>query len=173
MITIKLFKMIESRKKTFAKLGYSHMDTAEIVVHLNKILATHSVFQQKLKRFHWNVTGQDFFDLHELFERMYSRAAKEIDATAERIRLFAQKPLASFNDYLKHSEIKEGKDESTAFEMTKIVLEDIRVLLECMEEGIQAAQEVGDNGTEYMLKEQIYYLEKDHWMLTSWVKQLV
>ena len=66
--------MITAEKKAFAKLGYSHLDTAQIVTILNKLLASYAVYQQKLKNFHWNIIGQDFFELHELFEKMYSRA---------------------------------------------------------------------------------------------------
>ena len=52
-----------TKKRTFTKLGYTHMDTAEIVTLLNRLLADYSVYQQKLRNFHWNVSGQDFFEL--------------------------------------------------------------------------------------------------------------
>ncbi|NJK86607.1 MAG: hypothetical protein HC906_12205 [Bacteroidales bacterium] len=58
-----------TKTRTFAKLGYSNMDTAEIVLRLNKLIASYHVFYQKLRNFHWNVTGQDFFDLHQHFEK--------------------------------------------------------------------------------------------------------
>ncbi len=42
-----------------------------------------------------------------------------------------------------------------------------------MEDGINAAREINDNGTEYMLGSFIYNMEKDHWMLTAWIKQSI
>jgi starvation-inducible DNA-binding protein len=160
-------------KRTFIKLGYSHMDTAEIVTLLNRLLSGYSVYQQKLKNFHWNITGQDFFELHNLFEKMHKRAINETDEIAERIRLFGQRPASTFKEYLKLSNIKEEVEEPTSFEIAKIVLDDIRNLLENMEEGINASQDINDNGTEYMLKGFTFQMEKEHWMLTSWIKQKV
>ncbi len=165
--------MVTKTYKTFARLGYSQLDTAEIATVLNKLLATYSIYQQKLKGFHWNITGQDFFDLHKLFEKMYKRAMHETDEIAERIRLFGQKPASTFTEYLKLSAVAEETTTTTSFEMAKLILEDIRTLLDQMEHGIFAAKEIGDNGTEYMLKGSIYNIEKEHWMLTSWVKQHV
>lgn len=104
---------------------------------------------------------------------MYKRAIKETDEVAERIRLFGQKPVSTFTEYLKLSDIKEESTEPTSFEMAKIILSDIRSLLENMEKVINAAQEINDNGTEYMLKSFIYNMEKEHWMLTAWIKQKV
>ncbi|MFO7656645.1 MAG: DNA starvation/stationary phase protection protein [Bacteroidales bacterium] len=165
--------MASKAKRTFIKLGYSRMDTAEIVTLLNRLLSGYSVYQQKLRNFHWNIVGQDFFELHNLFEGMYKRAIKETDEVAERIRLFDQKPVSTFTEYIKFSDIKEESTEPTSFEMANIVLSDIRSLLENIEEAINAAQEINDNGTEYMLKSFIYNMEKEHWMLTAWIKQKV
>lgn len=165
--------MTTKAKRTFIKLGYSHMDTAEIVTLLNRLLSGYSVYQQKLRNFHWNVSGQDFFELHNLFEKMYTRATTETDEIAERIRLFGQKPVSTFAGYLKMSGIKEEPAEPGSFEMAKIVLKDIRNLLETMEEVINAAQEINDNGTEFMVKSFIFKMEKEHWMLTAWITQKV
>ncbi len=165
--------MVTKAKRTFIKLGYSHMDTAEIVTLLNRLLCGYLVYQQKLRTFHWNIVGQDFFELHKLFEEMYKRSINETDDIAERIRLFGQKPASTFNEYIKLSKIKEENTEPTSFEMAKIILNDIRNLLENMEEGINAAQDINDYGTDYMLKGLVYNMEKEHWMLTAWIKQKV
>ena len=165
--------MVTTAKRTFIKLGYSHLDTAEIVTQLNRLLSGYSVYQQKLRNFHWNITGQEFFELHDLFEEMYKRAINETDEIAERIRLFGQRPASTFDEYLKLSIIKEEYTEPTSFQMAKIILNDIRILLENMEEGINAAQEINDNGSEFMLKGFSYNLEKEHWKLTAWIKQKV
>ena len=165
--------MTTKQKRTFAKLGYSQVDTAEMVTVLNRLLSGYSVYQQKLRNFHWNITGQDFFEIHNLFENMYKRAITETDEIAERIRLFGQRPASNFTEYLKISTVEEVSAATTSFEMAKIILSDIRTLLESMEDGINAAQEIGDNGTEYILKSFIYNMEKEHWILTSWIKQNV
>lgn len=158
--------------RTFAKLGYSHMDTAEIVLRLNKLLASYTVFGQKLRNFHWNVTGPDFFDLHEKFGSMYEVSFKNIDEVAEKIKLFGKSPFSTFKDILHHSEISEPDDENlTSLEMVREILDDIRYVLNLMEECINTSQELGDYGTESMVKGYIKKLEKEHWMLSAWLNE--
>jgi starvation-inducible DNA-binding protein len=40
------------KKRVYAKLGYTKLETAEIVDALNKLLANYSVHYQKLRNFH-------------------------------------------------------------------------------------------------------------------------
>ena len=102
---------------------------------------------------------------------MYDRSEKEIDDVAWRIRLFGQVPFSNFSDYLKHSSVKEAKGNLTSYEMAKEVLADIRILLEILEQGILAATEINDKGSELLLQSITFSLEKEYWMLTEWMKQ--
>jgi starvation-inducible DNA-binding protein len=165
--------MATSSRKTFTQLGYSHMDTAEIVTLLNRLLSNYAVYQQKLRNFYWNVAGPDFFEMHHQFGAMYDRAHQETDRIAKRIRLFGQNPFSTFTEYLKHATITEEPARVPSFEMANIILLDIRTLLELMEAGVHAAGEIGDNGTGYLLQSFIYKMEDDHWRLTAWIKQEV
>jgi starvation-inducible DNA-binding protein len=164
-------QMTKSSPKAFAELGYSAMDTAEIILLLNRILSNYAVYQQKLRNFYWNVTGHDFFELHQQFEQMYERSIEEIDKLAKRIRLFGQHPHSTFEEYLKHATIIEASTQVPSFQMAQMILHDIRILLELMEKGIDAAMELNDNGTRFMLQSFIFHMEKEHWMLTAWSKQ--
>ena len=163
--------MEKKKIRTFAKLGYSRLDTAEIVSCLNRVSANYNVYLQKLKSFHWNVKGDDFFELYGKFEELYRRAYEETDEIAARVRLFGQRPLGTFSDYLEHSEIEEMHENLTSMEMVRELLKDMRIILSGMEECIQAANEVGDNGTEDLMKSFIRNMEKDHWMFTAWLMQ--
>jgi starvation-inducible DNA-binding protein len=149
------------------------MDTLEIVTLLNRLLANYTIFQQKLKKYYWNISGQDFFYLSEHFKAMKNGADKNIDTIAERIRLFGQTPLSTFAEYIEVASVKEERTENTSFEAVQIILENIRILIDNMEEGINATKKNNDNGTEFFLKSCIFELEKDHWKLTSWLKQNV
>jgi starvation-inducible DNA-binding protein len=147
------------------------MDTAEIVTYLDRILASYSIYYQKLRGFHWNLTGPDFFELHEQFGKMYARAAEEIDEIAERIRLFDNYPLSTMAKYIEVSEIKEQEPPVTSFEMVKIVIADIRTLLDLLEQAVQSTKVINDLGTEWMLMSYMQQFEKEHWMLTAWSKK--
>jgi starvation-inducible DNA-binding protein len=40
---------------------------AQTTEHLNQLVADYQVLYQKLRSYHWNVTGRDFFTLHPVF----------------------------------------------------------------------------------------------------------
>ena len=52
----------ENIKKPFKKLGFTYLDTAEIVINLKQLLADYQVHYHRLRNFHWNVEGADFFE---------------------------------------------------------------------------------------------------------------
>lgn len=154
-------------KKTFAVLGYSKGETTELVDALNRILANYEVHYQKLRNYHWNVRGDNFFDLHDLFEEQYNESKKHIDDIAERIRVFGHTPLSTFKDFLNESSIKETGTDLSDYEMISEILSDYRVLLDFMNEAITKADDIDDAGTENLLKGFINKIEKHHWMLMS------
>ena len=160
-----------TKMKTHAKLGFSSMDTAEMVTTMNHLIANYHVFYQKLRNYHWNVTGPDFFDLHEKFELLYTEAVENIDAIAERIRVFGATPMSTLKEYLEVSEIPETTQTLTAMEMTREVLKDMETLDSFMFEVVDAAGSVGDAATMDMMNTMVRSLEKEHWMLTAWLNE--
>lgn len=163
--------MKTQERKAISKLGYSPLDTAEIVTQLNRLLSGYSVYQQKVRSFYWNISGPAYFDLRKFFKEIHKRAVQETDEIGQRIRLFDQVPTSTLSEYIALGIIKEEASAKTSFEMAKIALSDIRVLLGIMEAACLSAQEISDNGTQYMLKSFIYHMENDHRDLTAWVKQ--
>lgn len=164
-------KIKNSGRRAFVRLGYSKLETAELVESLNQLLANYSVHYQKLRNFHWNVKGADFFDMHEQFEVQYEYANKAIDEIAERIRVFGQTPLSTMQSYLNTAEIKEVPAEMTSMEMVKEIISDYEILLEYMFGSLEMAIEHGDSGTEDMIKSFIKTVEKNHWMMTSFLNE--
>ena len=153
--------------RPFARLGYTKLETAELVNTMNLLLANLSVHYQKLRNFHWNVKGPDFFDIHEQFEQQYNYAKVAIDDLAERIRVFGQTPFSTMKEYLANAEIKESGTDLAALEMVAEILKDYRILLESMFKVVEMAIEHGDSGTEDMVKGFIKQTEKNHWMMTA------
>jgi len=151
------------------KLGWSTEETESITRVLNELLANYSIHYQKLRNFHWNVKGSDFFDLHERFEQQYNEALESIDEIAERIRVFGKTPLSTMQDYLQTAEIKEVGSDLPSDLMVREVLSDFRILLEYMFAVVDVAVDLGDSGTEEMVKGFIHNVEKHHWMLTAFM----
>jgi len=154
-------------KKTFIKLGFRPLEAAELVIKLNELLANYHVHYQKLRNFHWNVKGDDFFDLHEKFELQYNQAKLNIDEIAERVRVFGKTPLSTLKEYLEHSTIKEVGTDLTGTQMVEEILSDYRILLEHMVDVVDSAVDVGDIGTQDLINTFIKEVEKSHWMFSA------
>ncbi len=156
--------------KEFKKLGFTYLETAEIVVNLNTLLANYQVFYNKLRNFHWNIEGPEFFELHEEFENEYNTVKKNIDIVAERIRVFGIKPNFTLKKTLELSEIREDGKNLSAIEMVREVLKDFEILHENMMSALGASLDTGDVATEQMLTDFLRALEKRNWMFTSYLK---
>jgi starvation-inducible DNA-binding protein len=158
-------------KKPFRKLGFTYLETAEIVVSLNQLMANYFVHYNKLRNFHWNVDSRDFFELHQEFENEYNTVMQGIDTIAERIRVFGLKPSMTINEILVISEIKEAKaDKMSSIEMVKEILKDYEILHNKMLNVMNAALETGDNVTEQIVTDFMRNLENRNWMFTAWCK---
>lgn len=155
--------------RAYKKLGFSKSETVEIVDALNLLLANYHVHYQKLRNYHWNVKGPDFFDIHEKFEEQYNEAKLNIDDVAERIRVFGYTPMSSLKEYLEASEIKETGSNLSGTAMVEEILRDYEILLSFMADVANAAINIGDVGTENMINSFIKQMEKSHWMFSAFV----
>lgn len=159
------------KEKAHRKLGFTNLESAEVVVCLNQLLANYQVYFHKLQNFHWNIKGHDFFELHEQFEKMYTSVFEKVDEIAERVRVFGKTPVSSMKEWLKMAEIKEsGTDLSGEF-MVKTIMEDMDILLSDMVETTDIAAANGDVGTVDLMNTYIKELEKEHWMLMAWMQE--
>ena len=176
MNTTTLDQKIEELKhqtlsREYKKLGYSSVETLSMVKSLNLLLASYQVHYQKLRNFHWNVRGEDFFDLHSLFEQLYNEAQVHIDEIAERIRVFGQTPYSTMSGYLEHTEIKEVGTNLMSKDMVREVLADFRILVTLMNEVSETAIESGDHATQDLINSYIRSIEKHHWMLSAFLNE--
>ena len=138
--------------------------------NLNDLLADYSVFYQNVRGFHWNVKGENFFDLHVKFEELYSKLYQNIDDLAERVMTIGFKPMHAYSDYLKNSIHKEITDVSNGDECVKHVIDGLGILAQSHRRVAMEAAEAGDIATEDMLTAFVGDLEKRMWMFTMFAK---
>ena len=105
---------------------------APIVSEMNILLADYTIYYQKLRSFHWNVMGENFFDLHNKFEELYTDARIKIDEIAERILTLRYHPVSLFSKYLEMASIKEESAFVTDKEMVGSLLSDHQKILKQM-----------------------------------------
>lgn len=151
-------------------LHWTDADRTRIVDTLNVLLASYQVHYQRLRNYHWNVTGGDFFDIHEQLELQYTEAQANIDLIAERVRVFRKRPLSTYAEYLQESRLKEDATVPGSDKMMINLLADYVVLIDLMCDAVDITLELSDSGTERLMKGFIEQLEKHHWMLSSFVK---
>lgn len=158
-------------EKSYDKLGFNKDEAGELVEALNLLLANYSVEYQKIRNFHWNVVGSDFFDVHEKLEEEYLYAATSIDEIAERVRMLGFRPLSTLAEFLEFSDIEETTETPGSDEIMKAVVEDYETLLSFMIDVADLAVEYGDLGTESMMRTMIQTLEKKHWMFSAFLSR--
>jgi len=150
-------------------LGFEQQEVSDLVESLNNLLANYQIHYQKLRNFHWNVKGPDFFELHEQFEQEYNAVKLNIDVLAERIRIFGARPLSTLSEYLSRATIKEQKEHISSEEMVAEIISDYENLLTNIVNGLELAATAGDSASHNMLTQWSEQIEKRHWMFTAWL----
>ncbi|MDC6351549.1 DNA starvation/stationary phase protection protein [Zeaxanthinibacter sp. PT1] len=152
-------------------LNISEEKLLPVVVELNTLLADYHLYYQKLRNFHWNILGRNFFDLHEKFEELYSDARIKIDEIAERILTLRYHPMSNYTEYLKTSNIEESTRNLRDTEMVEEILEAHGILLKQMSKVVSEADAISDEGTIDLIGAYIREMEKTSWMLDAWNKE--
>lgn len=158
-----------SKEKTYSKLGFNKEEASDLAESLNQLLCNYAVVYQKIRNFHWNVVGPDFFDVHEKLEIEYTVAAENIDAIAERVRILGFKPVSTLAEYLEIAEVKEVEGDLNSDAMMEEVVQDYEILLSFMVDVADLAGENGDMGTETMIRAMVIRTEEKHWMFSAFL----
>lgn len=148
-------------------IGLDKKKVAVLVDKTNDLLANYQIYYQNLRGFHWNLKGNDFFTIHLKYEELYNAAQLSIDEIAERIVTLEGIPLHTYTDYIKHSEIKEYKNITTANETVDKVVENLSILIKKEREILSKANDAGDDVTADIMTELIRFQEKTMWMLNA------
>ncbi|WP_066175224.1 Dps family protein [Bacillus marinisedimentorum] len=141
----------------------------QLIDLVNKQVANWSVLYTKLHNYHWYVTGEQFFTLHEKFEEFYTEAAVHIDELAERLLAIGGKPVATMREYLEISSVKEAAGDENAKQMVEEIANDFTTVIEELKKGMSIADEADDETTGDMLLAIHSSLEKHVWMLNSFL----
>jgi starvation-inducible DNA-binding protein len=81
------------------EIGISGIDLNESITLLARLLADEMVLYVKTRKFHWNVSGQSFMELHKLFQSQYIEIEEIIDQIAERINKLGGKTIGTMNEF--------------------------------------------------------------------------
>lgn len=146
-------------------------NSVDVVTELNVLLADYHVYYQKLRNFHWNVLGENFFELHKKFEEMYNDTKIKIDEITERIITLKYHPISKLSDYIEISNIKESSPLLSDKEMVATIVDDQELLIKQLYKVIEVANETQDEGTTDLISSYIRETEKSSWMLNAWLEK--
>ena len=150
-------------------LGFKPETVSTTVEQLNTLLCNYQIYYQNLRNYHWNISGEHFFDLHVKFEELYNEAKVNIDEIAERVLTLRQQPTSTLKEYLANSEIKE-RSTNDPKEMVGNILDDHRKIISNLRDVIDTASNAQDEGTIDMAASFLASIEKKSWMLDAWLK---
>jgi starvation-inducible DNA-binding protein len=153
------------------RIGLSKDKSKNLSKLLNDLLSNYQVFYMNTRGYHWNIKGDNFFELHLKFEEFYTDFQIKIDEIAERILTLGHTPLHSFTDYLKHSSIKEDINSFVGKESLSSVLNSFEKLIQLQREILAVASEAEDEGTNALMSDYIRLQEKTIWMLTAYLNK--
>ena len=158
---------------TLNTIGLDTKKTKDIANDLNELLADFQIYYQNLRGIHWNIRGKRFFDLHVKFEELYTDANIKVDEIAERILTLGEKPLHTFEDYIKTAKVKVGKNVSEDDKAVELVVDSLSELLKVERMILDKSGEAGDEGTNAMMSDFIAEQEKTVWMMKAWLGETV
>ncbi|NLN32067.1 MAG: DNA starvation/stationary phase protection protein [Flavobacteriaceae bacterium] len=150
-------------------IGLEKSTTKELSEDLNILLADLQIYYQNLRGVHWNIKGEQFFQLHPKFEELYLDAQEKVDLVAERILTLGATPLHTFEDYVEQSTVKVGKNISDAEKSVQLILDSIQELLKIERRILDRSAELDDEGTNSMMSDFISFQEKTAWMLKAFL----
>ncbi|HVK98016.1 MAG TPA: Dps family protein [Flavisolibacter sp.] len=152
------------------QIGLSNVQSKEVADRLNILLSNYQVFYINARGFHWNITGEKFFELHAKFEELYNDLLVKVDEIAERILTLGHVPLHTFSDYTAVATIKEAKNISDGKEAMQNILISFRTLIQLQREISAIASEADDEGTNALMSDYIREQEKLTWMYSAYLK---
>lgn len=132
--------------------------------------ASQYAFAIKAQNFHWNVEGNNFFMLHELFETIYNEVYGAVDDFAENIRKIKGYTPASLERFSSLTAIDDEVEVLDSLSMVTHLLNDAEKMQEIMKVLFQEAEARGHHGLSNFLADRQDAFAKHAWFLRATLK---
>ena len=142
----------------------------KFVNQLKIAFASQYAFAIKAQNYHWNVEGSDFYQLHNLFEDIYTEVYGAIDAFAENIRKIKAYTPASLYRFSALAAIDDQVEVLDPQAMVAELLRDAEKMQEIMKILFTEAEARGENGLSNFLADRQDAFAKHAWFLRATLK---
>ena len=131
------------------QIGITQEHLKNSISILSSTLANEMTLYIKLRKFHWNVSGESFMELHKLFEGQYTQLEESIDEVAERISKLGGKTIGTMKEFSDLTILKESPNHyPSQKDMIKELLEDHETVIVHLRKDVDvSAEENKDAGT--------------------------
>ncbi|AOZ99842.1 Dps family protein [Flavobacterium commune] len=153
------------------KIGITKKELESSINCLTTVLANEMLLYTKTRKFHWNVSGNSFMELHKLFESQYTALEQEIDEIAERISKLGGNAIGTMKEFIDNSILKENLKTVDQREMLHELLTDHETVLKQLRDFVKTVEETQDYGTTDFLTALIQKHEEQSWMLRKYIDQ--
>ncbi len=153
------------------KIGITENHLQKVNTLLSVILSDEMTLYIKTRKFHWNVAGESFMELHKIFESQYSELETIIDIVAERIGKLGGKAIGTMSEFTVLSRIAEHpKKYPVQKEMLEELISDHEILIAELRKDIdECSGEYHDAGTADMLTGILQQHETISWILRRYL----
>ena len=152
-------------------IGLDQEGVTNLTGMLNKLLADYQILYMNVRGFHWNVRGENFFELHMKFEETYNDLLLKVDEIAERILTLGERPMHSFSAYIERASINEERDVVDGKQGLHHLLASYQQLIAEQRKILALAGEIDDEGTAALMSDYIKEQEKTCWMLAAYLNK--
>ncbi len=154
-------------------IGLKNDDREAVVDILNRLLSDEFLLYTKTRKFHWNVTGPRFHDLHKFFESLYEELDDIIDDVAERARSLGGYAFGTFAEYAKSARLKEtpGKNPNEDGMLRELLSDHESIIRFLREDLVKVAEKYHDVGTNDFLTGLMEKHEKTAWFIRAFITE--
>lgn len=153
------------------KIGIAQEHLQKVNNLLSVVLSDEMTLYIKTRKFHWNVAGESFMELHKLFESQYAELEVIIDTVAERIGKLGGKTIGTMNEFSLLSRIVEHPNEYPVRKsMLSQLLSDHEILITELRKDVDlCAIDYHDAGTADLLTGMLQQHETIAWILRRYL----
>jgi starvation-inducible DNA-binding protein len=123
--------------------------------------------------YHWNVTGPNFKEYHDLFGTHYEEMFEEIDRLTEHMRYLGMRPVSTLSRITEVSSVEQASNSNqiiTSKSMVEELMKDHQKMIEMFGEVSEEAEKQRSKGTINLVDDLNEVHGKRVWMLRSFIQ---
>ncbi|MCU1311756.1 MAG: starvation/stationary phase protection protein Dps [Candidatus Angelobacter sp.] len=172
---VRSFKVASAKpaeQRTFeTRIDIEDESREQVIAILNSRLADSLDVQTQTKFAHWNVKGNDFYQLHLLFDEIAEHLEDAVDLIAERATALGGRANGTVRQAAKNSQIEEyDLDAVKGMDHVRALSDRLATFANICRGTIDETDELGDKATADVFTEIVRQADKDLYFLESHIQ---